>query len=81
MAVPLPWGSPPVGNPAIQCSSTCRAAGRLPVRSFVHTRRVLLRDREAISHWANTEGIAMPASSRLPAPPTIEVVGTRVQAV
>lgn len=46
MVVPLPWGSPPVGNPAIRQVGTYRVSRRPLVRPFIHVHHVLVHRRK-----------------------------------
>lgn len=62
MVTPLPWGSPPLGNPAIRQKCTYRASLRFLFRSFIHTHCALFHCKKLLAQSHNSEHTMTPVS-------------------
>ena len=81
MVTPLPWGSPPLGNPAIRQKCTYRASRRSPVRSFIPGHCGLFHCKKLLAQNQQQRAYSDTGISRFPVGDALHQVRTEVQAV
>ena len=81
MVTPLPWGSPPVGNPAIRQKYTYRVSLRFLVRPFIRTHCALFHCKKLLVQNQQQRAYNDIGINRFPMGDALHQVGTKVQAV
>ena len=78
---PLPWGSPPLGNPAIRQKYTYRVSLRFLVRPFIRTHCALFHCKKLLVQNQQQRAYNDIGINRFPMGDALHQVGTKVQAV
>lgn len=81
MVTPLPWGSPPLGNPAIRQKYTYRVSLRFLVRPFIRTHCALFHCKKLLVQNQQQRAYNDIGINRFPMGDALHQVGTKVQAV
>ena len=81
MVTPLPWGSPPLGNPAIRQKYTYRVSLRFLVRPFIRTHCALFYCKKLPDAKSHHQAYSNIGINRFPMGDALHQVGTKVQAV
>lgn len=81
MVTPLPWGSPPLGNPAIRQKCTYRASLRFLFRSFIRTHCALFHCKKLLAQDQQQRAYNDTGINRFPVGDAVHQVETKVQAV